>query len=215
MKYLNFRIKNFKGIKDQEIRLDKPPTGRVFTLVGLNESGKTTILEAISLLESREKHLESLYQEEFRHGDVHDRIPIKNKANFNESIKISSEVSMSASDIDKIIHYIHNNFSFQIDRNKFPNTLTITKEMKFKDSIYIGTTNWWGLPLIGKPDKKRGNVNLSTYDKKIWDTVITEINQMIPSILYFPTFLFEFPEYIYVSEETDESEKNAYYRSCD
>lgn len=213
MKYLSFRIKNFKGILDQEIRLDKPPAGRVFTLVGLNESGKTTVLEAISLLESREKHLESLYQEEFRHGDVHDRIPIKDKANFNESIKISAEISMSSSDINEIIHYIYENFSFKIDRNKFPDVLTIIKEMKFEDSIYVGTTNWYRLPLTGKFDKQRKNVDLYTYDKQSWNTVITEINQMIPSILYFPTFLFEFPEYIYVSEETDESEKNAYYRS--
>ena len=213
MEYLSFRIENFKGILNQEIRLDKPPTGRVFTLVGLNESGKTTVLEAISLLESREKHLESLYQEEFRHGDVHDWIPIKKKANFNESIKISAEISMSASDIGEIISYVYNNFAFKIDRKKFPGILTITKEMKFKDSIYIGTTNWWGLPLIGKPNKQRKNINLSTYDKQSWNTVITEINKMMPSILYFPTFLFDFPEYVYVSEETDESEKNAYYRS--
>ena len=45
MEYLSFRIENFKGISDQEIRLDKSPSGRTFALVGLNESGKTTVLE--------------------------------------------------------------------------------------------------------------------------------------------------------------------------
>ena len=213
MEYLSFRIENFKGILDQEIRLDRSPTGRIFTLVGLNESGKTTVLEAISLLESKEKYLESIYQEEFRHGNIHDMIPIKKKANFNESIKISTEISMSASDIDEIIHYVDNNFPFKVNRERFPDTLKIIKEMKFEDSIYIKTANLWVLPLIGKPNKKRKDVSLVNYDKKSWNIIIREIDKKIPSILYFPTFLFEFPEYICVSEETDESEKNAYYRS--
>ena len=214
MEYLSFRIENFKGILNQEIRLDRSPTGRVFTLVGLNESGKTTVLEAISLLVGREKHLESLYKEEFRHGDVHDMIPIKKKANFNESVKISTEISMSDSDIDEIIRYVDNNFPFNVNRKLFPDILKITREMKFKDSIYIGTTNRWTLPLIGQSTNNPFlNIPLSTHDEKSWGIVITEISKKLPSILYFPTFLFEFPEYIYVSEETDESGKNAYYRS--
>ncbi len=75
MEYKSFHIKNFKGISDQTINLNKRPAGRVVTLVGLNESGKTTVLEAISSLERREKDLKALYKEEFRHGDVHDLIP--------------------------------------------------------------------------------------------------------------------------------------------
>lgn len=41
MEYKSFHIKNFKGISDQTINLGKRPAGRVFTLVGLNESEKT------------------------------------------------------------------------------------------------------------------------------------------------------------------------------
>ncbi len=47
MRYKSFRIRNFKGIRDATIELDSALGVGVFALVGLNESGKTTILEAI------------------------------------------------------------------------------------------------------------------------------------------------------------------------
>ncbi|MBI2032235.1 MAG: AAA family ATPase [Candidatus Levybacteria bacterium] len=46
MIYKKFTIKKFKGIDEVDIDLSN---NRVITLVGLNESGKTTIMEAISL----------------------------------------------------------------------------------------------------------------------------------------------------------------------
>ena len=47
MHYSSFRIQNFKGIKDTTIKLSDQSRMGVFAFVGLNESGKTTILEAI------------------------------------------------------------------------------------------------------------------------------------------------------------------------
>ena len=50
VRYTSFEFKNFKGIR--EARVDLAPEGseaRIYTLVGLNESGKTTILEGIDL----------------------------------------------------------------------------------------------------------------------------------------------------------------------
>ena len=96
MEYLSFRIQNFKGISDQQIRLDKSPRGRTFALVGLNESGKTTILEAISLLETREENPESIYKEDFQYIDANDMVPMKQKANFNGFIRIPDYHSSQA-----------------------------------------------------------------------------------------------------------------------
>ena len=50
MRYSQFKINNFKGGKEITLDLDKNQS-KVFTLVGLNESGKTTILEAINLFQ--------------------------------------------------------------------------------------------------------------------------------------------------------------------
>lgn len=47
MKYLNFKLQNFKGIESLKIKIsDKQP----LCLVGMNESGKSTILEGIDLI---------------------------------------------------------------------------------------------------------------------------------------------------------------------
>lgn len=42
MKFIKFTISNFKGIRRLELDLEKHPQGKIFPLVGLNESGKTT-----------------------------------------------------------------------------------------------------------------------------------------------------------------------------
>ena len=47
MYYTSFRIRNFKGIRDTSIKFAEQSKAGVFAFVGLNESGKTTILEAI------------------------------------------------------------------------------------------------------------------------------------------------------------------------
>ena len=48
MKFLQFDIKNYKGIKKAELKLNPQGESKIFTLVGLNESGISTILEAIN-----------------------------------------------------------------------------------------------------------------------------------------------------------------------
>ena len=213
MEYVNFRITNFKGISDQSINLDKPPRGRIFSLVGLNESGKTTVLEAISLLEAREKHLESLYQEDFGHDDVHDFIPMKKKANFNDSIRIAATISLSDHDKKEIAKYAEQELSFKFEPVKLSDTLKITKELQFKNSSYQGTKNLWPTSFSGVPVRGKKNQLLYQYDKKKWEALIALIKTRIPSILYFPTFLFEFPQRIYVSEDANETPTNAFYRS--
>jgi len=49
MRYLKFDIENFKGIESTSIDLNTQ-ANKIITLVGLNESGKTSILEAINFL---------------------------------------------------------------------------------------------------------------------------------------------------------------------
>lgn len=47
MDIAGFEIRNFKGIQKANIRFSENNAARVHTLVGLNESGKTTLLEAL------------------------------------------------------------------------------------------------------------------------------------------------------------------------
>lgn len=60
MRYTKFNIQNFKGIQALTLDLERQPLSKIITLVGLNESGKTSILQAINLLQNglpeKERH---------------------------------------------------------------------------------------------------------------------------------------------------------------
>ena len=51
MNCTRFAITNFKGIRHLTLDLAAHPQGRIIQLVGLNESGKTTVLEALDYLQ--------------------------------------------------------------------------------------------------------------------------------------------------------------------
>ena len=87
MRYTSFYIKNYKGIKELTLDLDKKPTSDIYTLVGLNESGKTTILEAISTLSNEPSETE-----------IHKLIPKSKKFNFNDTIEIHATLELDDDD---------------------------------------------------------------------------------------------------------------------
>ncbi len=94
MKYSRFIISNFKGI--DEITIDFS-NNRVITLVGLNESGKTTIMEAIHLFYKMLK------------GDEPSESELKTLrpkgAGFTGNIKITGELVLEEIDKKKINKY--------------------------------------------------------------------------------------------------------------
>lgn len=170
------------------------------------------LLEAISLLETREEHPASLYKENFQHIDANDMIPMKHKANFNGSINITATISVTESDVDEIVQYAHRQLSFEIDRGSIDNVIEIRKEIKFKNSNYEGTINVWDVLPTGKTRAGKINRNLYSYDRAKWNLLMGHIGRKLPAILYFPTFLFEFPQRIYLTETENETQTNAYYR---
>ena len=90
MRYKKFIIKNFKGINDLTIDLSKQPESHIYTFVGLNESGKTTILEAINTINTG-----------YVPQTSHRLIPKHLKANFNG--KVSVQAFVEVDDNDNII----------------------------------------------------------------------------------------------------------------
>lgn len=83
MKLKYFEIRNFKGIEHIKLDFGSKPNSRVYTLVGLNESGKTTILEAIHFFEAHSQSENPLELHGYTITDVHKLIPISKRANFN------------------------------------------------------------------------------------------------------------------------------------
>lgn len=103
MKYTSFYIKNYKGIKELELSLNRDPKTHITTLVGLNESGKTTILEAISM------HFNQPIETE-----VHKLIPKSRKSQFTDTIEISATLELDEND-NKLI----SDFAKKMDSPRF------------------------------------------------------------------------------------------------
>lgn len=69
--------------------------------------------------------------------------------------------------------------------------------------------NTWDIQLFGKtPDQNRaGNIKL---EPPYWPSLTQTIIPYIPSILFFPNFLFEFPERIYLNPDLNDEVSNFY-----
>lgn len=138
MKFTKFEIKNYKGIKDVTLNL-YPEGSNVFTLIGLNESGKTSILEAISQFNPArdENEISELYSSIAikTNEDYSSLIPKQLKANFNDQIIISATIEFSQEDRDKIIEYA-NKYSDKFNIIDIDNEIKIKQTVSFENSTY-------------------------------------------------------------------------------
>ena len=92
MQYTRFSIDNYRGIEKTEIQLPKSGGAQATTLIGLNESGKTTILEAIYSF-SPDPESKALYEDAvLLSDDPAHFIPRDHFSNFNGTSTVEAEV---------------------------------------------------------------------------------------------------------------------------
>lgn len=206
MRYRSFVIKNFRGI--QELKLDLPPNPSIITLVGLNESGKTTILEAINYFRYNPESLEPLEIKGYGIKDPHSLIPISKKSNFNGTVSIEVRVELEDDDVEELRKHLRINLRIR-DLEIGPKSFTITQVLSFVDSRYESTKNLWGLTLKGKSGSKRTAQKLATAE---WQEAIQFLQKRLPPIIYFPTFSLELPDKIYLDNPPSEHRKHEFYR---
>jgi energy-coupling factor transporter ATP-binding protein EcfA2 len=207
MKHTFFEVWNFKGIEHIKLDFSSHPQSNIYTLIGLNESGKTTILEALNFFTYKHENLDPLNQPGYSIRDVHDLIPIAKRANFNGEIKIEVGLKLDDDDKQKIVDYCWKEFSFEI-RKPLPDEFSIRQSHSFKDSELIPdqpTITWIGFLPWGKSKRAKNEGDLNTV---AWKQLAKYMRQFIPSVLYFSNFLFEIPDKIYLeSSETDDKNK--------
>jgi len=208
MKYNYFRFENFKGIKSQILDFSKNPNSKVFTLVGLNESGKTTILEAINYFKYNPESLDALDLYNYRIGDIHDLIPIDKRDNFNGHIVIEAGIELDESDIIAIKKALKE--EIDIELTNYSHHVKYTQKYYFENSKHIPKENklFWEYEFHGKTGKQRKEKKLEHEQASIANKII---KTRIPSILYFPNFLFEFPDKIYLNSNSKEA-KHIFYQ---
>lgn len=192
MKYTKFTIKNFKGIKNLTLDLSCQPRSNIYTLVGLNESGKTTLLEAINF-----------FQEKIKPEESHKLIPKSKQSNFNNAISVEAEVLLDGEDEKDIAKFLKSkNFAVSEPVVK----IGIEISFSFKNSKYETNESLWSLEVKGKKGKTRALRSLDSKDE-IWQNLTTYIeDKCLPSIIYYPNFLKDFPSRISLEGEADKEQ---------
>ena len=198
MRYTKFTIKNFKGIRDLTIDLSKQPYNRIHTFVGLNESGKTTILEAINTTMTR-----------YNKATVHKLVPKHLKANFSDEISIIAIVEVDPDDNRRILEKFQElGYSDYIAIDSF----TINVACEFENSRPKDPVSYWGFAPHVKKIEDADYIELDADDND-WQTIVKYITvSLMPRIVYYEHFLFDFPDRIYLHGDKSNARNNKPYR---
>ncbi len=206
MKYVKFIINNYKGIPKIELDLSKKPSSNIFTLVGLNESGKTSILEAIYL-----------FQNDIPKKEAHTLILKSRQYSFNGTISVEAELELEDEELNFIKGHLQKKYKFQL--TEAGKTIKIEKKYSFERSAPLSTDDWnkvfWTLNFIGKTKQAKTPKRLRDWKKEAWDDVVGLIKEKyLPKILYYQDFLFKFPEKIYLEPLDKEGAEQEEYRDA-
>ncbi len=205
MKFIEFNIKNFKGIKDATVSLEG---GRIFTLVGLNEGGKTTLLEAIhsfspdadtELVVGSAANVEEQKKQ---------RVPRDQVGYFTGDVAVSAVLEFENGDINKFIEQAKAENNLDVQMESFEKKFTFKRMTRFENGNYKGSYYLCSLAYKIKSGQEEDYRRPNSDEKAILKIIL---ENMFPRIAYFPTFVFEFPSKIYLTEGKG-SKANDYYR---
>lgn len=205
MKIAKFNISNFKGIKQSSVEITSRSPGNIVTLIGLNESGKTTVLEAISNFVSVDEDTFSIVQTISPDQKPIDLIPKSKKSNFTGQISIEAIVELEDDDIDALERHIRIIKNAILQKDTIPRTFSVNRVFIFKDSDLQDTKTYWSFSpqFIKKNGTKIYTASGGGPHSDIWMSAIAFLRQRFPKIVYFPTFLFNVPNKIYLDNEMD------------
>lgn len=206
MRFSKFEFKNFRGIASTSLDLSKVPKNAVNVLVGLNESGKTTILEAINHFRSNpDLKRKDPNPGEKSDADYQAMIPIGERALFNGSISLKSTISIESNDVARIDEFLKSKHGFS--EVKYDKDFYIDYKVTFEGSKRKVVNNAWSLHFYGR--KRKGKTPFKKLDGEDWLAAVNFVATLLPKVMYFPASLLEFPDRIYLEEnvEVDEETK--------
>lgn len=186
--FRRFRIENFKGIKDVEVSFAKD---QVALLLGLNESGKTTILKGIEAFDFRNDPDENTNPKYFT------SIRRKSEVDYNGYSKISADLVLESKLPTKYLDQMESesdddikllkDFIAEINSNK---TITISRIFSFEN----GEPTNYHYQLESEHDFSNNELSIK---------VATEVVKLCPPIIYFEDFKDRIPEKIFANIESD------------
>lgn len=135
MRLIKITIGNFKGSEYAEIFFE-PRGENIYTLIGLNESGKTTILEAISTFNFSKKETEALYGANAGSEKPTRYVPKGLKSNFTGDITVEAEFEFETGEKEELIKKVIAKTGAKIILSEIPEKVTVTRGYRFENSDY-------------------------------------------------------------------------------
>jgi predicted ATPase len=210
MRFLSFTIKNFRGV--QHAKIDLVPSGaNIFTLIGLNESGKTTVLEAIGTFQLRGSDEKSLYQVKPLQVDPASYVPKDEKATFTGDITVTAVMEFEGREKDICITHSEKQGGVKIDAESVSDQITVTRGYRFVNGDFSEAIHVWSVGLKAKTKGSRKFTDVSS-DSPAWRAFTAMVAVYLPEIIYFPTFLFEQPDKIVLNPVKGEKPADRVYR---
>jgi AAA ATPase-like protein len=205
MRYTAFRIINFKGISDTTVEFGALLGASVFPFVGLNESGKTTVLQAIHTFSPDAATSELLSGEKDVGVPFKERVPRHLISTFSGRVSVTATIRADETDCEEIKAILANE---GIKVEDIPSELKIERHQEFKGGDFEGS--YFSLRT---PIKVRTGRQKKFRDPKKSERVIIRdaIYERTPDIAFFPTFVFDFPSKIYLTDRG--GRVNSFYRS--
>jgi len=158
----SIQIRNFKGAADVSLSLAGKIATPVVTLIGLNESGKTTILEGLSYFVSNDSSVSEIFEGVHSPSAISGLIPIHQKAAFNGDISIIADVSLTPEDaLAAALAGQEGDVAVEIKKDTLTKNFKVVQTYKFVDSVNTDSKRIWhvgfeGWPAPGSEDTELG-----------------------------------------------------------
>lgn len=177
MRYQKFIIENYKAIKFASIQLTSEG---LILLLGINESGKTSVLRAIESFDHTNDLEDSAARTRFYKS-------IRNKKELNSKASITAEVLIEA-DIEKIFTIVKGYVSeSNIQNLKNLSKLSITRTFNYTNAEFTNE-----IYSLDKEIKSFLNLTDATAESNICKNLL----KICPSIQYFEDFKDQIPDFI-------------------
>lgn len=209
MEIVGFDIRNFKGIKHAKIRFGESENARVHTLVGLNESGKTTLLEAMHSFSPDAETQLVVRNARTPKEQREQAVPRDKIANFSGDVSVAASIRTSASEWLAVAAQLLKDDEIVLATDTLPIEFTFRLVHSYKNGDYQGTVR--NLNILDLRVKKKRQKSFHAPDKDELAAVCRCIRGHLPTISYYPTFVFDFPKQIYLTGR-DASPRNQFYR---
>lgn len=209
LKITGFEVSHFKGIRHASIKFAEHDTARVHTLVGLNESGKTTLLEAIHAF-SPDAETELVVKNVLTPEQQREQwVPRDRISDFTGDVETKAYVEATPEDWQEYARLAKSRHDITLDPSALPASFWFKRYDRYERGDYKGSFI----------DDSVGRLNVKLKGSRSFKPVTGEpfvllarlLRSMLPTIAYYPTFVFSFPDRIYLTDR-ENTPINRFYR---